>query len=44
MGKPDGRSLLGRTTYEKVDNVEMDHIQIFAELFEVDHLAGVMVY
>jgi hypothetical protein len=41
---PDGRRLLGRTTYEWVDSIEMEHIQIFTELFEVDYLAGFKVY
>jgi len=44
VGNPDGGRLFGRTTYEWVDNNEMDHIYIFTELFEVDHLAGVTVY
>ena len=44
MGKPDGGRLLGRTTYEWVDDIEMDHLKIFTELFEVEHLAGVTVY
>ena len=41
MGKTDGGRLLVRTTCELVDNIEMDHIQIFTEFFDVDHLAGV---
>lgn len=44
VGKTDGGRLLGRTTYDLVDNIEMDHIQIFTEFFEVDHLAGVTFY
>jgi hypothetical protein len=35
-------SLLGRTTHEWVDIIEVGRKQIFTELCEVDHLVGVL--